>query len=131
MNLIFDRVYMNADEQPVVLEKIAGNMYLYRYDLREEEPVESDNEMFNESRRFSFVEVRLKGCPNKSETIKHLIRRLVTLEDELKLLNDYNEVINLEENASNSEEYENYMRYLEFRKEIKQKVKHDFDNNNI
>ena len=73
MNLEFGRVTVDTDVQPAVIERYAGNMYLYRYDLKQEEFVESELETEDSSKlRYSFVEVRLKGYPNRNETIKFL-----------------------------------------------------------
>lgn len=126
MNLEFGRIYIDADEAPAVIERYAGSMYLYRYDLKLEEPVETESEDDTPKSRYSFVEVRLKGYPNRNETIKCLLRKLVTLEDELKLINDFNEAV--ENDELNSDDYTNYKKYLEFRKEIKRNVRTDFDN---
>lgn len=126
MNLEFGRIYIDTDETPAVIERYAGSMYLYRYDLKLEEPVETESEDDTPKSRYSFVEVRLKGYPNRNETIKCLLRKLVTLEDELKLINDFNEAV--ENDELNSDDYTNYKKYLEFRKEIKRKVRTDFDN---
>lgn len=128
MNLEFNRVYVDANEMPAVIERYAGNKYLYRYDLRQEEPVQSEE---NESPmgRYSFVDVRLVGYPNHNETIKYLIRQLISLEDELKLINDYNESVLFEPDSSTSEGYQDYITYLEVRRTIKSKVKTDFSNN--
>lgn len=125
MNLQFNRIIIDADEQPAVIERYAGFMYLYRYDLRQEEPIESETEDTPKN-RYSFVEVRLKGYPNRNETIKDLIRKLVSLEDELKLVNDFNEASL--HNEVNSTDYKDYIKYLEFRREIKQNVRTDFSN---
>lgn len=126
MNLEFGRIYIDTDETPAVIERYAGSMYLYRYDLKLEEPVETESEDDTHKSRYSFVEVRLKGYPNRNETIKCLLRKLVTLEDELKLINDFNEAV--ENDKLNSDDYTNYKKYLEFRKEIKRNVRTDFDN---
>ena len=126
MNLEFGRIYMDADETPAVIERYAGGMYLYRYDLKLEEPVETESEDDTPKARYSFVEVRLKGYPNRNETIKCLLRKLVTLEDELKLINDFNEAV--ENDDLDSDDYTNYKKYLEFRKEVKRNVRTDFDN---
>lgn len=133
MNLAFDRVVKDYVTPPAVLERNKGNMYLYRYDIIEVpyEPSNDNMEPTHEGKRYSFVEVLLPGYPNKNEVIKYLIRQLVSLEDELKIINDYNEVIHLDENYLNSDEYTTYIEYLRIRHEIKSKVNTDFNNYNI
>lgn len=124
MNLEFGRLYIDTNEELPVIERYAGNMYLYRYDLRLEESVEEDE---TNLKRYSFVEVRLQGYPNRNETIKNLIHQLVSSDDEMKLNNDYNEVMNFEDNPKETDAYKEYMKYLNFRKEIRTKVNVDFD----
>lgn len=123
MNLEFGRVTIDADEKPAVIERYAGHMYIYRYDIQHETIESEENEHQN---RYSFVEVRLKGFPNRNETVKYLLRQLVTLEDELKLINDYNESIIT--NNTDSTDYSDYVKYLTFRREVKSKVNNDFTN---
>ncbi len=133
MNLSFDRVIKDYVTPPAVLERNKGNMYLYRYDIVEASSTEpSDDDIpVPEGTKYSFVEVLLPGYPNKNEVIKYLIRKLVSLEDELKIINDYNEVLHLDPDYVNSEEYKTYMEYLRVRHEIKSKLKTDFDNYSI
>lgn len=124
MNLEFGRIIIDADTPPATIERYAGYMYIYRYELKQEEPITSEDRLFKN--RYSFVEVRLKGYPNRNETVKYLLRQLVSLEDELKLINDYNESIIT--NNTNSTDYSNYVKYLTFRREVKSKVNEDFTN---
>lgn len=124
MNLTFARTYIDTNERPEVFERLKGNMYLYRYDIQQEESIK-DEETKETVNRYSFVTVQLKGYPNSNEVIKYLIRLIVSLEDELKLINDYNESLLFNESAEDSE----YVQYLTLRRELKTKVINDFNNN--
>lgn len=119
MNLVFNKTIITSKEIPTVIERRKDNTCLYKYDLQE---IATDTEEL----KYSYVPVVLKGYPNRNEAIKGLLRKLVTLEDELKLINDFNEAV--ENDELKSPEYTEYIKYLEFRKEIKQKVKTDFTN---
>ena len=134
MNLIFNRTVVNSLTPLDILERRADNTYLYRYDLHEipqEESDDSETRPIQEGNTYSYVSVMLNGYPNKSEVIKYLIRQLLTEEDELKIINDYNEVVNLVSGFENTDEYKTYMNYLTIRHEIKSKVSEDFKNLDI
>lgn len=127
MNLQFVRTYMDTNERPSVFERLKGNMYLYRYDIQQEAPVETEDSEESLD-RYSFVAVQLKGYPNSNEVIKCMIRMLLSLEDELKLLNDYNESIIFGEPLYDDSEY---IQYLTLRRLLKTVVSNDFKNNKI
>lgn len=128
MNLILDRTIYTSVEKPAIIERNKDHTYAYRYDLKEEAKKDTEDEMTSEieGTKYSYVSVLLKGYPNRNETIKYLLRKLVSLEDELKLVNDYNEAVKFED--FDSEEYKSYIDYLTLRKTIKTKVKEDFKN---
>lgn len=126
MNLKFNRLYIDSNCNLDIIERIPSNYYIYKYDLREES---EDEFQSSPNKKYSYVEVKLKGFPNYNETIKALLRMLVSLEDELKLINDYNEALEFEYEYKDTKEYKNYIEYISFRKEIKDKVKQDFTNN--
>ena len=134
MNLIFNRTVVSSTTPLDILERRVDNTYLYKYDLQEipqEESDDSETRPIQEGNTYSYVSVMLNGYPNKSEVIKYLIRQLLTEEDELKIINDYNEVINLVPEYESTDEYKTYMDYLTVRHEIKSKVNEDFKNLNI
>ena len=136
MDLMFNRTIVSDTTVPEILERRKDNTYLYRYDLQEIVKEESTSEEESsipstDEHTYSYVSVMLNGYPNRGEVIKYLIRQLVTLEDELKIINDYNEVVKLVKNYTKTEEYKTYMDYLTIRHEIKSKVSEDFKNLNI
>ena len=134
MNLIFNRTVVSNSTPLEILERRVDNTYLYRYDLQEipqEKHDDSETRPIPEGNTYSYVSVMLNGYPNKNEVIKYLIRQLLTTEDELKIINDYNEVVSLVPEYENTEEYRTYMDYLTIRHEIKSKVSEDFKNLNI
>lgn len=120
----------SLDFKPPVIERIKGMHYIYRYDIQEEE-VPSMRDENKTEKRYSFVEVPLAGYPNRRQVVKVLLKQLITMEDELNILNDYNEVVNLEENYKETEEYKVYMQYIILRHTIKNKVKEDFNHYNF
>lgn len=134
MDLIFNRTVVNSPTPLDVLERRVDNTYLYRYDLQEIPQEKSDDTEMSpipEGNTYSYVSVMRNGYPNKNEVIKYLIRQLLTTEDELKIINDYNEVVSLVPEYESTEEYRTYMDYLTIRHEIKSKVNEDFKNINI
>ena len=134
MNLIFNRTIVSSYTPLEILERRVDNTYLYRYDLQEipqERSDDSETRPIPEGNTYSYVSVMLNGYPNKNEVIKYLIRQLLTAEDELKIINDYNEVVSLVPEYESTEEYRTYMHYLTLRHEIKSKVSEDFKNLNI
>ena len=134
MDLIFNRTVVNSPTPLDVLERRVDNTYLYRYDLQEIPQEKSDDTKMSpipEGNIYSYVSVMLNGYPNKNEVIKHLIRQLLSEEDELKIINDYNEVVSLVPEYESTDEYRTYMNYLTIRHEIKSKVNEDFKNLNI
>lgn len=134
MDLIFNRTVVNSPTPLDVLERRVDNTYLYRYDLQEiprEKSDDSEMSPIPEGNTYSYVSVMLNGYPNKNEVIKYLIRQLLTTEDELKIINDYNEVVSLAPEYESTEEYRTYMDYLTIRHEIKSKVNEDFKNLDI
>lgn len=120
----------SLDFKPPVIERIKGMHYIYRYDIQEEE-VSSIEDAGKTEKRYSFVEVSLAGYPNKRQVVKALLKQLITLEGEFNILNDYNEVVNLEKNYKETEEYKVYMQYITLRHTIKNKVKEDFNQYNF
>lgn len=120
----------SLDFKPPVIERIKGMHYIYRYDIQEEE-VSSIEEEGKTEKRYSFVEVSLAGYPNRRQVVKALLKQLITLEGEFNILNDYNEVVNLEKNYKETEEYKVYMQYITLRHTIKNKVKEDFNQYNF
>lgn len=120
----------SLDFKPPVIERIKGMHYIYRYDIQEEE-VSSIEDAGKTEKRYSFVEVALAGYPNRRQVVKALLKQLITLEGEFNILNDYNEVVNLEKNYKETEEYKVYMQYITLRHTIKNKVKEDFNQYNF
>lgn len=134
MNLIFNRTVVSSTTPLDILERRVDNTYLYRYDLQDipqEESGDSETRLIPEGNKYSYVSIMLNGYPNKNEVIKYLIRQLLTTEDELKIINDYNEVVNLVPEYESTDEYKTYMDYLTVRHEIKSKVSKDFKNLDI
>lgn len=120
----------SLDFKPPVIERIKGMHYIYRYDIQEEE-VSSIEDAGKTEKRYSFVEVALAGYPNRRQVVKALLKQLITVEGEFNILNDYNEVVNLEKNYKETEEYKVYMQYITLRHTIKNKVKEDFNQYNF
>lgn len=128
-----------SDYNPPVIERIAGFTYIYRYDIQQEDPVSRKDVMGGEDSensedeepipQYSFVSVTLKGYPSRQQTIKALLKQMYSIEDELKIINDYNEVMALSEDPTSTDEYNTYIDYLTVRRAIKIKVNDDFTNN--
>lgn len=127
MDLVLNRTYTDGSDGLEIIRRLPDKHYLYKYDFREEP--DKQREDGTTEKCYSYVPVLLKGYPNLNEVIKYLLRQVISLENELKMINDLNEIKMLDEgNINESPEYEVYTRYLELRREIKHKVRDDFNN---
>lgn len=112
---------INYKEKPKTFEFLGDGTYYYNYDIQQI-LIEQENE--ESIYEWSCIQVMLYGQPSYQDCVKAIIRVFVPQEDEFKLVNNYNSyVLGIGEEVSK----ENYISYLNLLKEIKTKVKADFE----
>lgn len=79
---------------------------------------------------YEFTLLQYKDMPTMDQCIKSLLKSVLDTDNELKLINDYNDAVTEGNTSSNASE--EYNQWLIVRKEIKANVRQDFENyNNI
>lgn len=122
--LTLNRIYDNKKPDTVI--KLGNGYYYYNYDIKEEQIIETDEEgNSNEITRWSFIPVYIAGEPNSDDCIKAVIKQYISIEDELKLINQfysYKLGITRDETVEND-----YIEYLKMIRGIKEGVKFSFN----
>ena len=94
---------------------LGNNSYYYNFNITEDE---------NGDERFDYV--KLFGIPNYKDCVKAVIRFYYSVDEELELINDYNQAI-MDSNNLDLQKIENYKSFLTIREQIKEMVKQDFN----
>ena len=100
-----NRIIVNKCPSSIV--RLIGDEYVYNYDIQK-----IDDE------RYSYISVSQRGYPNYKDCV---IRQYYTQDEEFDLINTYNY------NILNNEDDSEYINYLNLLKEIKTKIKADFE----
>ena len=103
-----NRIIVN--ECPSSIVRLSGDEYVYNYDIQK-----IDDE------HYSYISVSLRGYPNYKDCVKEIIRQYYTQDEEFDLINTHNY------NILNNEDDSEYINYLNLLKEIKTKIKADFE----
>ena len=120
------RITMNVE--PQIIERLGDNTYYYNYDIiKGEAPKTNMREGEPEEMKtvWSYIQVHLNGVPNSSDCVRAVIKKYVTIDEEMNILNKYSKYqLGLSSDAS---DYDNYYEYVELLSNIKTKVKKDFN----
>lgn len=117
------RVEMNV--QPNSIEKLGNGTYYYNYDITSKEVDVTDQEEVTQETRWTYIQVHLHGQPDHKECIKAIIRQYVDQDEEFDLINSSNSIVlGLSDNQTDRQKY---LDYLTLVREIKTKVRADFN----
>ena len=115
---------IKMESKPKMIHPLGDGTYYYNYDIKEIE-VDSESELEDKEIQYSFIQVMLRGQPNYKRCIQAIIRKYLTAESELSLINKYNKyLLGLSEDANT---YNDYLDYVNLVSEIQTKVKNDFN----
>lgn len=119
------RVEMNV--QPNSIEKLGNGTYYYNYDItsKEVDVTDPETEEVTQETRWTYIQVHLHGQPDHKECIKAIIRQYVDQDEEFDLINSSNSIVlGLSDNQTDRQKYLNYLTLV---REIKTKVRADFN----
>lgn len=119
------RVEMNV--QPNSIEKLGNGTYYYNYDItsKEVDVTDPETEEVTQETRWAYIQVHLHGQPDHKECIKAIIRQYVDQDEEFDLINSSNSIVlGLSDNQTDRQKY---LDYLTLVREIKTKVRADFN----
>ncbi len=119
------RVEMNV--QPNSIEKLGNGTYYYNYDItsKEVDVTDPETEEVTQETRWTYIQVHLHGQPDHKECIKAIIRQYVDQDEEFDLINSSNSIVlGLSDNQTDRQKY---LDYLTLVREIKTKVRADFN----
>lgn len=119
------RVEMNV--QPNSIEKLGNGTYYYNYDItsKEVDVTDPETEGVTQETRWTYIQVHLHGQPDHKECIKAIIRQYVDQDEEFDLINSSNSIVlGLSDNQTDRQKY---LDYLTLVREIKTKVRADFN----
>lgn len=119
------RVEMNV--QPNSIEKLGNGTYYYNYDItsKEVDVTDPETEEVTQETRWTYIQVHLHGQPDHKECIKAIIRQYVDQDEEFDLINSSNSIVlGLSDNQIDRQKY---LDYLTLVREIKTKVRADFN----
>lgn len=119
------RVEMNV--QPNSIEKLGNGTYYYNYDItsKEVDVTDPETEEVTQETRWTYMQVHLHGQPDHKECIKAIIRQYVDQDEEFDLINSSNSIVlGLSDNQTDRQKY---LDYLTLVREIKTKVRADFN----
>lgn len=121
---------ITSEQKPDVIEIIDIHNYRYNYNIVETTGLSHTNAEDEEPvviTMYEYTPILLKGYPNYADCVRAVLREYVSLEDEFKIINEYNESIAMNEDERDTEAIDNYKQYLQLRKEIKSIIKKDFN----
>lgn len=101
--------------------KLGDGSYYYNYDIKVEEPKTEED-----VQGYSCTTVHLFGEPDYKDCVKAIIRTYISQDEEFDLINSYNQN-KIEGIDAQSDDIDKYKEYLELLKDIKVKVKKDFN----
>lgn len=109
--------------QPQTIFKLNDGTYYYNYDIKSKVVTVIDEDgIEKEETRYNYIQVQLRGVPSYARCTQAIIRAFITEDEEFELINKHAaQGIDLEDADT---EYEKYLALL---KEIKYKVKVDFN----
>lgn len=121
-------------ESTVVPQKFVnlgnGNWY-YNYDIQSrtvEVPSMEEGKPSVTEVRYNYIQVRMAGKPDYKRCVELIIREHITQSQEFDLINSFNKAsYNLLSEVDAQEEVNKYLDYLSKLKEIKSKIKADFE----
>lgn len=108
---------------PQTIFKLNDGTFYYNYDIKSEVvTVIDENGTEREETRYNYIQVQLRGVPSYARCAQAIIRAFITEDEEFELINKHAaQDIDLEDVDT---EYEKYLALL---KEVKYKVKVDFN----
>lgn len=110
-----------SEQEPKKIEYLNDGSYYYNYDRQ---PFESTNQEGETITSYCFVQIHAWGHPNYKTCIKEVIRKYLSEEKELGIINDYNSYQRGLIDAG--EAVTNYNEYLQLLKDIKTNIYSDF-----
>lgn len=121
-------------ESTVVPQKFVnlgnGNWY-YNYDIQSrtvEVPSMEEGKPSVTEVRYNYIQVKMAGKPDYKRCVELIIREHITQSQEFDLINSFNKAsYNLLSEVDAQEEANKYLDYLSKLKEIKSKIKADFE----
>lgn len=121
-------------ESTVVPQKFVnlgnGNWY-YNYDIQSrtvEVPSMEEGKSAVSEVRYNYIQVKMAGKPDYKRCVELIIREHITQSQEFDLINSFNKAsYNLLSEVDAQEEANKYLDYLSKLKEIKSKIKADFE----
>lgn len=119
------RIEMNV--QPNTIEKLGNGTYYYNYDIQSKtvEVIDPETEEVTQETRWTYIQVHLFGQPDHKECIKAIIRQYVDQDEEFDLINSSNSIVlGLSDDQTDRQKY---LDYLTLVRDIKTKVRADFN----
>lgn len=113
------------DKQPEHIMNLGDGTYYYNYDIQEKEMSRMDGDAPEQFTGYDAVVALVQGTPEYKKTVKALIRKYYTSDEEFDLINSYNEA--LQKGLTEGKDIDAYKEYLALRNAIKAYVKGDFD----
>lgn len=120
-----DSIYKISATRPNLFKDLGNNIWEYNYDIQTQSYIipnmnTTSNSNGDPTTMYKFIPVRIQGKPTYEECFKAVWRKLYTIDQEIQLINDYNEsVINKTEIPTQ------YTNYLHKRKQVIQQIKND------
>ena len=110
---------------PQTIQKLGNGSYYYNYDIQSTLISNQNKDQEEQIQGYSFIQVLIQGQPDYKDCVQAIIRTYLTTDEEFDLVNSYNSYQNqlIEDESVVSD----YMEYLNLLKEIKLKVKLDFN----
>lgn len=109
---------IKTDIKPETFEYLNNGIYYYNYDIQETIEPNSNGE---DTTFYSFVQVRIPGKPTYDSCVRAIIRAYIDSNSEFDLINSYNAY-----QLAIDSDMSDYEDYLQLIKEIKYKVRNDF-----
>ena len=109
-------------QKPLTFEDLGDGRYYYNFHVVETE--KKDPETGEVTPSFDYDQVVIVGKPTYHKVVAAVIRDKYSVDDELALINNYNESLKAK-TKGNPESVKEYEEYLVFRTETKEMVKTD------
>lgn len=121
-----DSIYKKSTIKPDLFKDLGNNIWEYNYDIQEQSCIVPNMNTINNSNSgetitmYNYIPVRIQGKPTYDECFKAVWRKLYTIDQEIQLINDYNESV-----INKTEVPTQYTDYLHTRKQVMQQIKKD------
>ena len=105
-------------EKPEAIQVINQTSYYYNYNIKEEDSVDLDG---NPIKIYRFDSIALKGIVSPSTILDAVLKTIISKEDELKLINNFNKY-----QLGLSKLPQDYIDYINKRDSLKQQIEKDY-----